>query len=243
MPNRIVRRFADVNEVSRAAAQEFIPLAQAAINARGRFTVALGGGSTPKLLYQLLSDAPYRAQVDWTRVEFFWGDERAVPPDHADSNYGMAHKALLQKLALPAAQIHRMEAERNDRDVAASDYQAALTRVCGNDPLDLVLLGMGPDGHTASLFPQTTALKETKRWVVSNFVPKFNADRLTMTAPYLNRAANVLFLVAGADKAAVLVEVLEGPPDHQRLPSQMIQPSTGSLIWFVDEAAATNLKM
>src|SRR5438105_3477165 len=126
MPNRIVRRFADVNELSRAAAQEFVRLAQAASAARGRFTVALGGGSTPKLLYQLLSEAPYRGQVDWTRVEFFWGDERAVPPEYAASNYGMANKALLQKLAVPAAQIHRMEGERTDRGAAARDYQAEL---------------------------------------------------------------------------------------------------------------------
>ncbi len=247
MPTRFVRRCADVHEVSRAAATEFVRLAQASIAARGRFVVALGGGSTPKLLYQLLAADPYRGQVDWARVEFFWGDERAVPPEHADSNYGMAKNALLDTLALPAAQIHRMEAERADRDAAAHDYQTELAHICnvvgaGEPPaLDLVLLGMGADGHTASMFPHTAALKETKRWVVANHVPKLNADRLTMTGPLLNRAANVLFLVAGADKAPVLVEVLEGPPDHDRLPSQMIQPTQGSLTWLVDQAAAARL--
>ena len=247
MPNRIVRRYADAKQLSRAAADEWVRIAKAAIAARGRFTIALGGGSTPRLLYQLMAEEPLRSQVDWRRVEFFWGDERAVPPEHADSNYGMADKALLKKLALPAAQMHRMEAERTDRDAAARDYQAELARVHGvsadGEPpvLDLVLLGMGPDGHTASLFPHTTALKETRRWVVSNFVPKFNADRLTMTTAILNRAANVLFLVAGADKAPVLVEVLEGPPDPERLPSQTIQPAAGTLTWLVDEAAAANL--
>ena len=239
---RILRRYADVNQVSRAAAEEFVRLARAA---SGRFTVAMAGGSTPRLLYQLLAETPYCGQVDWSRVEFFWGDERAVPPDHPDSNFGMASKALLNKLALPAAQIHRMEAERADRDAAAQDYQAELARVCGvpteGEPpaLDLVLLGMGPDGHTASLFPHTAALKETRRWVVANHVPKLNADRLTMTAPMLNRAAHVLFLVAGADKAPVLVEVLEGPADPERLPSQTIQPST----WLLDEAAAAKLRL
>lgn len=247
MPNRIVRRLANVNEVSRAAAEEFVRIAKAACTARDRCTVAMAGGSTPRLLYQLLAAEPFRSQVDWARVEFFWGDERAVPPGHADSNFGMANQALLTKLAMPAAQVHRMEAERADRDVAARAYQAELARVFGvsleGDPpvLDLVLLGMGADGHTASLFPHTAALKETRRWVVANHVPKLNADRLTMTYPMLNRAANVLFLVAGADKALVLVQVLEGPPDHDRLPSQAIQPAAGSLTWLVDAAAAASL--
>ena len=186
-----------------------------------------------------------RAEIDWM------GRNRIKYVFNADSNFGMASKALLQKLVIPPTRIHRMEAERPNREAAASEYQAELARLSppsqggagGGDPpaLDLVLLGMGPDGHTASLFPHTTALKETKRWVVANFVPKFNAHRLTMTAPFLNRASNVLFLVAGADKAPVLAEVLEGPPDHDRLPSQMIQPSAGTLTWFVDEAAAAKL--
>jgi 6-phosphogluconolactonase len=247
MSNPVVRRFPDAEQVSKAAAEEFVRAAHEAIAARGRFTVALSGGSTPRRLYQLLAEPPYRTQVDWPKVEFFWGDERAVPPDHKDSNYRMAQEALLQRLTAAAGHIHRLQAERSDRDKAAADYQAEIARVFGGKPdgappaFDLVLLGMGPDGHTASLFPFTTALKEQTRWVVANHVPKLNTDRLTLTAPILNQAREVLFLVAGADKAQPLSEVLEGPSDTDRLPSQRIQPS-GKLIWFVDQAAATKLR-
>jgi 6-phosphogluconolactonase len=249
MLNRTLRRLADVDEVSRAAAEQFVRIAAAANSARRRCIVALAGGTTPRLLYRLLAEEPFRSQVDWTRVEFFWGDERAVPPDHADSNYGMARQSLLRTLPLRSAQVHRMEGERADLDTAARDYEAELARVCGVSPqgdppvLDLALLGMGADGHTASLFPHTSALRETRRWVVANHVPKLNADRLTLTPGILNRAANVLFLVAGADKAAALVQVLEGPPDHERLPSQLIQSTTGTLTWLMDEAALKNCKL
>src|SRR5205807_8375702 len=187
--------------------------------ARGRFTVALSGGPTPRRLFQILAEVPFRDQVDWDKVEFFWGDERSAPPDHKDSNYRMASEALLQRIPVPITRIHRMQAERADRDVAAREYQAELARVFGvaadGEPpvFDLVLLGMGPDAHTASLFPGTTALKETTRWVVPNYVPKFSTYRLTMTPRILNRAAQVMFLVAGPDKAAPLAEVLEGPSD------------------------------
>src|SRR5438034_5611470 len=197
-----IRHFADAEAVSRAAAEEFVRGARDAVAARGMFTVAMAGGSTPRRLYQLLADAPFRSQVDWSKVQFFWGDERGVPPDHKDSNYRMANEALLQKLALPAGQIHRMPAERADRDAAARDYQAEIARAFGVSPqgeppvFDLVLLGMGPDGHTASLFPHTEALKDRTRWVVPNYVPKFDAWRLTMTPLILNRAGAVIFLVA-----------------------------------------------
>jgi 6-phosphogluconolactonase len=159
----------------------------------------------------------------------------------------MAKEALLDKVAIPAAHIHRMRGEREDRDAAARDYQAEIARVFqiapdGEAPqLDLVLLGMGPDGHTASLFPGTTALKETTRWVVPNYVPKFNAHRLTLTTAILNRAAQVIFLVVGQDKAEPLAEVLEGPPDPERLPSQLIRPGAGRLLWLVDTVAAGRL--
>lgn len=241
----LIRIVADKEQVSRTAATELVRLARAA---PGRFTVALSGGSTPRRLYELLADAPYRDQVDWSRVEFFWGDERSVPPDSKDSNYRMANEALLQKLAIPAAQVHRLQAERSDRDQAARDYQADIARVFGvtaDGPppaFDLVLLGMGPCGHTASLFPHTTALKETARWVVVNHVAKFNTDRLTLTTPILNRAANVIFLIAGADKAAALAEVLEGTPNADEYPSQLIRPATGQLLWLLDSAAAAQLK-
>jgi 6-phosphogluconolactonase len=242
-----IRILADAEAVSRAAAEEFVRLANAAIVARGQFTIALSGGSTPKRLYQLLAEAPFREQVAWDKVEFFWGDERSVPPDHNDSNYHMASEAMLRKLPVPVTHIHRIEAERTDRDAAARDYEAALARVFktsvgGEIPgFDLILLGMGPDGHTASLFPHTTALKERSRWVVVNYVPKFATDRVTFTVPVLNRAREVLFLVAGADKAEPLHEVLEGPPNHDEYPSQFVKPSPGELVFFVDRAAAAKL--
>ncbi len=247
MSQPILRLFADAETISQAAAGEFVRCATEALAARGRFTVALSGGSTPQHLYQLLAAPPFRTGVDWKRVEVFWGDERCVPPDHRDSNYRMAREAMLDRLPIPLNQIHRIEAERPDRAAAARDYQAGLARVFGIDPtgeppgLDLVLLGMGPDGHTASLFPGTTALNETQKWVVANYVPRFATDRITLTVPILNRARQVLFLVAGTDKAERLAEVLEGPHDPTRLPSQLIQPSVGKLLWFVDRAAAARL--
>jgi 6-phosphogluconolactonase len=244
-----IERFPDAEAVSRAAADEFVRLAGAAILARGRFAVVLSGGSTPKRMYQLLAEPEWASKVDWPKVHLFWGDERAVPPDHPDSNYGMAKAALLDKLPGPGPQVHRMEAEQLEQRAGAAaldSYRSAIATVFGvardGDPpsFDLILLGMGPDGHTASLFPHTTALGQPKRWVVGNFVPKFNAMRMTFTATLINRAAEVLFLVAGADKAAVLAEVLEGPPDPDRLPSQLIKPA-GRLRWFVDAAAAADL--
>jgi 6-phosphogluconolactonase len=159
----------------------------------------------------------------------------------------MAKQAMLARLPIPGGLVHRIEAERADRDAAAREYQVIITKTFGVDPngeppaFDLVLLGMGPDGHTASLFPHTTALAETKRWVVVNFVSKFNTDRVTLTTSILNQAREVLFLVAGADKAQPLAEVLEGPPDTARLPSQLIKPATGELLWFIDRLAAAKL--
>lgn len=246
MPARDIRIFPDVQSLSEAAAHEWVRCAREAAAARGRFTIALSGGSTPKHLYQLLAGEPFRSQVDWSHVEIFWGDERCVPPDHPDSNYRMAREAMLANLPIPAEHIHRIEAERSDRDAAARDYEAVLARAfgvaIGREPpaLDLVLLGMGPDGHTASLFPQTQALDETKRWVVANPVPQLHTQRLTLTRPILNRAREVLFLVAGADKAERLAEVLAGPADPKRLPSQTIQPE-GQFLWFLDRAAAARL--
>jgi 6-phosphogluconolactonase len=247
MTAHTVRVFADAEALSEAAAHEFVRCAREATAARGCFTVALSGGSTPRRLYQFLAEEPFRGQMDWSRTQVFWGDERCVPPDDAQSNYRMAREAMLARLPLPADHVHRLEAERPDKESAARDYQAVLARVFGADPagpppaFDLVLLGMGPDGHTASLFPHTQALGETGRWVVVNFVPKFQSDRLTLTRPVLNRAREVLFLVAGADKAAVLAEVLAGPDDPARLPSQSIRPAEGRLVWFLDRAAAARL--
>lgn len=246
MAARIIRIFPDVEALSKAAAVELVRCADGAIAARGRFTVALSGGSTPKHLYQMLTTEPYRSQIDWGRVEIFWGDERCVPPEHHDSNYQMAREAMLAQLPIPAGRVHRMEAERSDRAAAARDYEAVLARIfgvaSGGEPpaLDLILLGMGPDGHTASLFPHTQALDETQRWIVPNHVPQLNTERMTLTRPILNRGREVLFLVAGADKADRLAEVLAGPADPKRLPAQSIQ-SDGQLLWFVESDAAARL--
>lgn len=242
-----ILRLADAEEVSAAAAREFVRCARTALAARGRFMVALAGGSTPRRSYERLGEEPLRDQLDWRGVDFFWSDERAVPPDHRDSNYRMACEALLNGLAIEARRIHRMQGERGDLDAAAREYEAELARAFGTAPegeppaLDLVILGMGADGHTASLFPNTAALHETTRWVVSNHVPRLAAQRLTLTAPILNRAARVVFLVTGAEKAEALADVIEGPADAERLPSQLIRPRSGALVWIVDRLAAARL--
>jgi 6-phosphogluconolactonase len=245
--NLILRQLPDAEQVSRAAAQEFVRLAAEAIAARGRFMVALSGGNTPRRLYHVLAEMPYREQVDWPRIEFFWGDERAVPQDHPDSNFHMACEALLRKVPVPDTHVHHMQADRPDREAAAREYQAEIAHAFAVSPdgeppaFDLILLGMGPDAHTASLFPHTAALRETRRWVVMNYVPKFTAFRMTMTPVILNRAANVMFVVTGAEKAALVAEVLEGPHDPDRLPTQLIQPAAGRLLWFLDRIAACRL--
>lgn len=246
MSTRTIRTFHDLEALSKAAAWELVHCTGEAVAARGQFTVSLSGGSTPKRLYQLLTSEPFRGQVDWGRVEVFWGDERCVPPDHPESNYHMAHEAMLKHLPIPPEHIHRIEAERSDRDAAARDYEAVLARVfgtsSGGEPpaFDFMLLGMGTNAHTASLFPHTQALEETRRWVVPNHVAELNTDRMTMTRPILNRSRIVLFLVAGADRAAPLAEVITGPSDPKRLPAQFIQPD-GQLIWYLDDAAAARL--
>jgi 6-phosphogluconolactonase len=246
---RDVRVSADAEALGRAAAREFIDLARQAIAARRRFAVALAGGATPRRIYELLAAPEHRQQVDWTRVEFFWGDERAVPPDHPDSNYGMAAAALLAALDLHAEQIHRIQAERPDRERAARDYQIEIARVFGVSPdgpppvFDLILLGLGADGHTASLFPYTDALREQHRHVVSHYVAKLQADRITLTFPIINRAGEIRVVAAGAEKAPTLKEVLEGPPDPERLPSQLLDPVAGRLAWLVDRAAASQLAL
>ena len=238
---------ADPEALAREAVARVARAAEAAVVRAGRFTIALAGGSTPKRLYELLATAPYAPRLPWERTHVFWGDERAVAPDHPDSNFGMARAALLSRVPVPGGQIHRMAAERNDRDAAAQEYETAIAQTFGaslggNPPaFDLVLLGMGADGHTASLFPHTEALRETRRWVVRNSVPKLKADRLTMTAPLLNWSSSVLFLVVGADKATTLKEVLEGKPDPERLPSQLIRPLMGQVAWLLDEPAASRL--
>jgi 6-phosphogluconolactonase len=237
----------DAAGVASAAAHLFVDAAQRAVRERGRFFVALSGGSTPRALFQLLAAPPYHDQVDWSRAYIFWGDERCVPPDDAESNYRMAREALLFHVPVHANQVFRMHGELPDVDAAAALYEMDLRRAFALAPgalprFDLVLLGLGPDGHTASLFPHTTALHVTDRFVVANDVAKLNANRLTLTAPVLNAAALVVFLVAGADKTPALTAVLDGPPQPDEYPAQLIAPTGGQLIWLVDRAAAANLR-
>lgn len=243
-----LRIFADAEGVAVAAAADFVALARQAATARGRFTVALSGGSTPGRLYQLLAESPYREQVAWERVEFFWGDERPVPPDHPDSNYRLAAEALLGTLDVPSGRIHRIPAEGADLDAAARAYQAEIAGALGVSAeapapaLDLVLLGMGADGHTASLFPYSRALGERRRWVLAHFVASLGAERITLTPAILNRAREVRILVVGTDKAKTLRAVLDEPRDPERFPVQLIQPDAGRALWLVDRAAAGELR-
>jgi 6-phosphogluconolactonase len=234
--------FSDPGTLADGAAATFCAVANNAINRHGKFIVALSGGRTPKALYEILAtDLRYRDSVSWKDVYFFFGDERHVLPDHPDSNFRMANEALLKRIPASEGNIFRVPAELVDANEAAHCYQQTLlaffasnSEIEDNLPVfDLILLGMGPDGHTASLFPHTTALAETSRWVVPNFVPKFDTYRLTMTTAILNRAAHIMFLVSGDDKKPVLAEVLTGPPDSARLPSQLIQTQAGELVWLV----------
>jgi 6-phosphogluconolactonase len=231
-------------EVARAAAEEVVRLAGEAVRAHRRFSVALSGGSTPRALFRLLAAA--RDRIDWSAVHVFWGDERHVPPDHADSNYRMARETLLDHVSIPAANIHRIPGEDPDAAHAAALYEEELVEAFALAPrqlprFDLVLLGLGAEGHTASLFPDSAALHERERRVVAVFVPKLDAHRITLTPPVLNHAAAVIFLVSGADKAAALAAVLDGEREGERqvdlYPAQIVRPEHGTLLWLVDRAA------
>lgn len=236
-----VKIYPDPDALARAGSELCVILAEDAIAARGRFTVALSGGSTPKAMY-----THWRGlMVDWARVQFFWGDERCVPPQHADSNYRMARETLLTHIPVPPENVHRIQAEAAPEQ-AAADYEHELRKTFGNTlpRFDLVLLGLGDDGHTASIFPNTSAVREQARWVVAqehNFPPPPLVTRLTFTPPLINAAANVVFLVAGASKAQRLQQVLHGPHQPEVMPAQMIKPTNGRLVWALDEAAAKNL--
>ena len=238
-----IKIYADKAALAEAAAEQFTSLSKKAIAEHGRFAVALSGGSTPKALFELLAKAPYIEAIDWQNVHIFWGDERTVPPDYDDSNYGMAYNTLLKHVALPDENIHRMRGEM-DAAEAALEYEHDLRIFFGADVVptfDLIHLGMGDDGHTASLFPATAALEEKARMVVANYVPQHETWRITLTAPVINAARQVTFLVAGANKAARLNEVLNGAHQPEKLPSQLIKPQPGNLTWLLDEAAASDL--
>jgi 6-phosphogluconolactonase len=240
-----LRRLTTPQDLFQAAAEEVLHAASDAIAQRGRFAIALSGGSTPKNLYTLIA-ANASASLPWDRMFFFWGDERHVPPDDPDSNYRMAKETLLSKIPIPPANIFPILAENPDASAAAAAYEQTLRKFFvlapGEFPrFDLILLGLGPDGHTASLFPETAALQEKSRLVVANWVEKLKTSRITFTLPVLNAARCIAFLVSGTDKAEVLHEVLEGNSSGEKYPSKLVQPSDGQVIWFVDRAAASEL--
>ncbi len=237
----------DSAALAQRAARHFVEQAEQAVAARGRARIAISGGSTPKAAFALLADPaqPWRGRMPWDRLDLWWVDERCVPPDHADSNYRMTREALLDHVPLQPAQIHRMEGEL-DPEAAAARYESELRngfRLEGAEVpcFDLVALGMGPDGHTASLFPHTPALHELARLVTANHVLAKDAWRVTLTLPVINRARHVFFLVEGSGKTQILNEVFQGPRDPERLPSQLIQPAGGILTLILDETAAALL--
>lgn len=240
-----IRTLTTPQELFAAAAEEVVRAANEAVSANGRFTIALSGGSTPKSLYNLLATNA-RAALPWDRMFFFWGDERHVPPDDPDSNYRMANEAMLSKVPVPPGNIFRFPTENPDADVVAKEYEQTLRKFfqleAGGVPrFDLILLGMGPDGHTASLFPGTAGLKERSRLVIANWVEKLKTHRLSLTLPVLNAAREDAFLVSGTDKAPVLKAVLEGSDPGEQYPAKLVQPKDGKLMWFLDRAAASAL--
>jgi len=237
----------DAAALARRAAEYLVEMVEEAVAANGLARIAISGGSTPKAAFELLADPsqPWHNRMPWRNLDLYWVDERCVPPDDADSNYRMTREALLDKVPLKPEQIHRMEGEL-DPEVAASRYESELRngfRLEGVETprFDLVALGMGPDGHTASLFPHSAALHEMSRLAAANHVQQKDAWRITLTWPVINRADSVFFLIGGADKAQILNEVLTGPHDPERLPSQLIWPSSGILTLILDQAAAALL--
>jgi 6-phosphogluconolactonase len=237
--------YPNTNTLSQQAAQLIVRLANESIVTRGRLSIALSGGSTPRTLYGLLGSEAYRDQIDWSKVDIFWSDERCVPPDSPDSNYFMAQEVLLSHLPLFPEQVHRMPADKPDHDAASLAYTREMQQVFGTDGIphfDLIQLGMGPEGHTASLFPHQASLHEQQRLVMLVNVPKPPFARLTFTLPILNATRHVLFLVAGAEKADAVRAVLAGDYQPEEYPAQLIRPASGDVVWMLDEAAAGKLK-
>jgi 6-phosphogluconolactonase len=242
-----VHVFRDEDEFSRAAASLFVDVAVAAVRGHGRFAVALSGGSTPKKLYSLLAQPEFSRRTPWDDVHLFWGDERCVPPDHAESNYGMVEEVLLRHLTIPRGNVHRIRGEAPPEQ-AAAEYDVALRAFFGLageawPRFDLVLLGLGEDGHTASLFPGSPALAEMARLAVaSRVMGAGTADRVSLTLPVIDHAAVVAFLVAGERKRSAVARVVRHPDDHGGLPAQRVRPSDGQLLWLLDEAAAAGIR-
>lgn len=233
--------------LARMAAAEVVTSASVAIQTRGRFTIALSGGNTPRPAYELLVTHEFASQVDWSRVHVFWSDERCVPPTDAESNFRTANESLLRHVPIPPANVHRIEGEA-DPPVAAASYERVLDQFfppkasgAPSPSFDLAILGLGANGHTASLFPGRPALREKRHQVVADYIGAVFGWRITLTLPILNEARATIFLVTGAAKANVLHQVLEGPFQPNVLPAQLIQPSSGRLTWLVDAPAAARL--
>jgi len=230
----IIRRFSNLESLSRKAASFISQLAQQAVEQKGRFTIALSGGRSPQTLFEVLSLPPYRTKMPWQHIHFFWGDERCVSPDHADSNYKMAHDALLSKVPVPGQNIYRMRAERKPLSRVVRDYEKTLRRL---GPLDLILLGVGGDGHTASLFPENKILLERKRWVAAVRAPKgiISPRRITLTLPAINAAREVLFITGTKGKDDILTELLDPSNfNADEYPAGMVNPQ-GRCAWFIAE--------
>jgi len=234
-----VRVFAYVDELSLRAAEAAVRTINESVRSNGSFSIALSGGNTPRTLYHLLSTR-FRDQIPWTKVRIFWGDERYVPLADPQSNYRMARENLLDVVPCPPGNVHPMPTELSDPDTAARDYEGTLRNYFSRDwpRFDLVLLGIGEEGHTASLFPRSPALEETKRWVVAVKVPAEPPRRLTLTLPALSHAAIVYFLVTGSNKAQALHNILNGPPDPKNYPAAGVPLSQGTVVWWVDREAA-----
>jgi 6-phosphogluconolactonase len=248
--NLLIEVYDGSDALARACGVRFITVVRNAVDARGIATVALAGGATPKDLYNLLAtDAEFRASTPWPKIHFFFGDERDVPPVDAQSNFAMVNGALLGHLPAHTTNVHRVHTEHQDASAAAREYEDELAVlfhrhhaiVSGFPRFDLVLLGLGPDGHVASLFPDSFALDEKKRWVVATWVAKLNTNRVTMTLPVFNQAAEIIMLVAGQEKAEIVGRVLGRVPAQGRLPAQLIQPVNGICRWMLDKAAAGQL--
>lgn len=231
--------YKDTDELARAAASLFLNLSSEKIKEKGSFTVVLSGGKTPETLYRLLASPEFKERIEWTKVRVFWGDERCVPPDDPESNYGMASRALLSKVPVPPENLHRIKGELGP-SLASALYEEEITAYFKDSApvFDLVLLGLGEDGHTLSLFPGTEALDERKRLVATNFVGKLGSWRVTMTLRLVNRASNLVFIAAGAGKSRALKEALEGGLH----PAGKIRPVNGRLLWLADRDAAKLLK-
>ncbi|MEK7725312.1 MAG: 6-phosphogluconolactonase [Acidobacteriota bacterium] len=226
-------------ELFNLAAEKLVEIAKDSIAERGQFTLALSGGSTPKKLYSLLTQEPFRSQVEWQKIRFFFGDERNVAIDSEESNFRMVNEALFSKVEIPTKNIHRFLTEKGEPKIVAEEMERETQEVFelreNEFPrFDLIFLGMGNDGHTASLFPETEGLKEDKRIVIENYVPKFDTFRLTFTFPTINNARNIMFLISGQEKAETLREVLYGEFQPEKLPSQAVKPVNGNLLFLTD---------